>query len=479
MITVFAVFVKAQEYKSIHQIEWEQHHHLAKMPSDYPEDGSGIIPLRGLKKPANTYVVFGYLPDWEYSHAPQYFQYDLLTHIAAFDFTVSSNGNISYPSYWPWTNIINAAHSNGVKVIMTAVNFNGDQLHTIMTDPNVKSNFFERCKAIIGAYKLDGVNVDFESLNTADRGTVVNTFMAELTESVKDDYPDAEISFAGPAVNWGGWDLKGLALSCDYIFIMGYAFAGGWSTTSGPNAPLSGGSINISNTVNVQYGAVTPDYPEKLILGVPYYGNKWQTTTGDARSSVIDHIESTRYSSAIYQSQSFGLLWDTASQSPWYRYQSSGDWYQVWFDDAPSLELKYNLAESKNYLGVGMWALGYDGSESGLWDLLREHYGPAKIPNLSSEYPRKFELLQNYPNPFNSETAISYTLGTSQFKASSYVNLSIYNILGEKMITLISEKQLAGKYQVEWNASDVPSGIYFCRLKTGQEDLTIKMLLNK
>ena len=36
------------------------------------------------------------------------------------------------------------------------------------------------------------------------------------------DYPDAEISFAGPAVNWSGWELEGLALACDYIFIMGY-----------------------------------------------------------------------------------------------------------------------------------------------------------------------------------------------------------------------------------------------------------------
>jgi hypothetical protein len=74
-----------------------------------------------------------------------------------------------------------------------------------------------------------------------------------------------------------------------------------------------------------------------------------------------------------------------------------------------------------------------------------------------------FELFQNYPNPFNPTTAISYKL-----LALSNVDLSIYNLLGQKVATLVSEKQSAGKYEVHWDASGLSSGVYFYRLSTGQ-----------
>jgi hypothetical protein len=74
----------------------------------------------------------------------------------------------------------------------------------------------------------------------------------------------------------------------------------------------------------------------------------------------------------------------------------------------------------------------------------------------------QFELHQNYPNPFNPMTAIGYWLS-----AVSDVELSIYNSLGQKVVTLFSEKQNAGYHQVDWDASGFASGIYYYRLETG------------
>ncbi len=79
-----------------------------------------------------------------------------------------------------------------------------------------------------------------------------------------------------------------------------------------------------------------------------------------------------------------------------------------------------------------------------------------KKSNISSEY----RLSSNYPNPFNPSTTINY-----QLPVTSEVELSIYNLLGQKIITLVSEKQAAGAYTIEWHAKDVPSGIYLYRLK--------------
>jgi len=89
-----------------------------------------------------------------------------------------------------------------------------------------------------------------------------------------------------------------------------------------------------------------------------------------------------------------------------------------------------------------------------------------------SEFPRQFELLQNYPNPFNPVTAIGY-----QLSAVSDVDLSIYNSLGQKIVTLISERQNAGHHEVEWDAGHLASGVYYYQLVAGSFRETKKMVL--
>jgi hypothetical protein len=92
-----------------------------------------------------------------------------------------------------------------------------------------------------------------------------------------------------------------------------------------------------------------------------------------------------------------------------------------------------------------------------------------------SSRPDEFRLYQNYPIPFNNGTAIRYRLAVS-----SHVDLSIYTNLGQKVATLVSKQQAAGTYQVEWDAGDLVSGVYFCKLSTDQgRVLTKKMVLLK
>ena len=88
--------------------------------------------------------------------------------------------------------------------------------------------------------------------------------------------------------------------------------------------------------------------------------------------------------------------------------------------------------------------------------------------------PTIYALDQNYPNPFNPITMINY-----QLPMTSNVELSIYNLLGQKVATLISEKQKAGNHQVEWNASGFASGIYYYRIKSGEFQDVKKMILIK
>jgi hypothetical protein len=85
-----------------------------------------------------------------------------------------------------------------------------------------------------------------------------------------------------------------------------------------------------------------------------------------------------------------------------------------------------------------------------------------------------FKLYQNYPNPFNPITSIQYTMSTRGF-----VQLKIYDILGIEVETLVDEEKPKGNYQVNWNAVNLPSGIYFYQLKTVSNIQTRKMTLLK
>ncbi len=91
-----------------------------------------------------------------------------------------------------------------------------------------------------------------------------------------------------------------------------------------------------------------------------------------------------------------------------------------------------------------------------------------------NEIINKYMLEDNYPNPFNPSTHINY-----QIPEDGFVSLVIYNALGEKVTTLVDQHQTSGKYRVKFVANNLPSGIYFCRLRSNGFNSIKKMILTK
>ena len=484
LLFLLSSIIFSQSHKSIHQLDQEKYSkNIRENSKSLSKNNSSeaIIPINKNKTKNLSKAVFGYFPDWEYdSDAQQNFNYDLLSHIAIFDFKLSSNGSISDPSSWPWTDFINKSHENGIKLIMAVTNFNisAADLHNVLTSSITKWIFMNAVKSKIKNYSLDGVNIDFEAINTADRGDVLNAFMQELTDTVHAISPDLEVSFAAPAVNWGGWNLTNLAKSCDYLFVMGYDFYGSWSTTTGPTAPLVGGSYNVTNTLTVQYATVTAFYPEKIILGVPYYGPSWQTSTLKEGSSVVKFIESLRFKNAQPLAENYGIKWSTAFKNSWYSYSQSSSNYQVWFDNDSSLALKFDLAIAKKLKGVGMWALGYDGSRPEFWNLIERKFSIPVAIN-EEKIVSNFNLYQNYPNPFNPVTKIKFSIPSNKSNQIIFTKLIVYDILGNQIETLVDENKSPGNYEVDFNASRLSSGVYFYKLFFADKSISKKMLILK
>jgi hypothetical protein len=101
-------------------------------------------------------------------------------------------------------------------------------------------------------------------------------------------------------------------------------------------------------------------------------------------------------------------------------------------------------------------------------------YEYSKVVEVKTNQPTEYFLNQNYPNPFNPSTTINY-----QIPKTSFVTLKVYDVLGNEIETLVSSKKSAGNYEITFNSSNLPSGIYFYRIKAAEFTDLKKMVLLK
>ncbi|MEO8514913.1 MAG: T9SS type A sorting domain-containing protein [Ignavibacteria bacterium] len=196
------------------------------------------------------------------------------------------------------------------------------------------------------------------------------------------------------------------------------------------------------------------------------YGNYWFDISGNLPDIPVNDVMFYHpgYSTGIllaatdvgvFISQDYGNSWgELASSLP----------------NTVSIHLDYNAAQNKLRVathGRGIWE--YNGNI-------------IPIIQIQTGIPKEFSLLQNYPNPFNPSTKIKFMIPPSSSVAQTFVRpigLSVYDILGREVTTLVNQKLAPGTYEIEWNASNFPSGIYFYKLTTGDFSESKKMMLVK
>ncbi len=165
-------------------------------------------------------------------------------------------------------------------------------------------------------------------------------------------------------------------------------------------------------------------------------------------------------------------IWEIANNSTW------GNWFRIFYEYGENNNLIHLFGEEWEN---GQWipedvplrVTNPDGILIGFIakELFLYYSPPTNVKN-EKNIINGFILFQNYPNPFNPNTVISYNI-----PEHSLVTLNIYNTLGEKIKTLMQQEQAPGKYQLNFNGNNLPSGIYFYQLKTEKFQQTKKMLL--
>jgi len=153
------------------------------------------------------------------------------------------------------------------------------------------------------------------------------------------------------------------------------------------------------------------------------------------------------------------------------------------FDEDPFC---FQVVSGSSKPGYGGNQLALSGSDMGPWKVLSGWFGyeemnQGKTDNIkSSPIPKSFSLSQNYPNPFNPSTTINYDVPEGQFPM--IVKMSIYDLRGRLIRTLVEEEKLPGTYQVHWNGRDemdkkVSSGVYLYKIVAGDFISTRKMIM--
>jgi hypothetical protein len=133
----------------------------------------------------------------------------------------------------------------------------------------------------------------------------------------------------------------------------------------------------------------------------------------------------------------------------------------------------YHLQAGSPCIDAGDPALGPD-PDGTVADIGAFYFDQMKADDPERTAVRRYELLQNYPNPFNSATQIVFDL-----PQAARAELIVYDVTGRQVTTLFSGMAAAGRNRVSWTAEDLPSGIYFCRLASGDSRQTRKLILMK
>ncbi len=265
--------------------------------------------------------------------------------------------------------------------------------------------------------------------------------------------------------NWNFANLSGRinqsALGTDVIYA---------AVASTHGKPL--GSLKYSTDNGYTW---TEIYSGSIINTLIANGNDvyWGTTDGVFRSidkgtgwtKVVSGITDTNITSLTYFNNK--IVAGTASGKVYISGNKGNSWSSI-SSGALNNYAFTTLASNINYLFGCM-------ENNSIWKYTNSSSTLTEINNINSKI-KNFELCQNLPNPFNPVTKIRFEIPDNY---KGHVSLKIFDILGKEVETLVNEKQSPGEYEVNWDASQYPSGVYFYKLSAGDFSETKKMLLVK
>ena len=384
---------------------------------------SAFIPLKSLKENEvkdYQHEVFGFLPHWNFDNTHT-IDYEALTTLAYFDIKIDSSGEIlkndaGYESFISdeATQIFRKAHKNGVRVVLTLTLMDNSHIRALLDNPQAQQRIIDQSVELVKKRGIDGINIDIEYEGDAgdDYREKFTKFAASMTNKMHAEVSSSKVTvsvYASGVKYPKVQDIGEVAQVTDGIFMMGYDFAVSSSEIAMPTAPLGGYKegkywYDISTAID-DFLTVMPAH--KLILGTPWYGLNFEVYEPSFKAETVswyylgrqgiiqtynnvkEHVHPNRSDATAYKTG-----WDDVGQVGWKAYYmpATDTWRMVYMDDPRSLGAKYDLAKEKGLLGVGIWAIGFEGNSTEMWDIIRQKFG-TKIADIRISEKPIYELL--------------------------------------------------------------------------------------
>lgn len=373
-------------------------------PASYVTSGTGEA-LAGAPVGSNGLrrEIFGFLPYWEVGDSTTTLDWRTLSTVAYFSVGCTSSGALdkidpdgTLTTGWGgWTSskmtsIINAAHKNQTRVVLTISCFawsasGATRQASLLGSASARSTFAKAAAAAVRDRGADGINLDFEPIAAgyADEYTaLVRSVRSELNKVA----PGYQLTFDAMGSIGNQPIVEATAPGgADAVLIMGYDYRSESSTNAGSISPLTGPRYDLTDTVKAYTAKISPS---KVILGVPYYGRAWSTSSNALNAKNISGTQygassAPTYSQVVAFVDAYGRRYDAVEQTPWTTYTKQTctstygcvtSWRELYYDDAASLRLRYDLVNRTSLRGAGIWALGYDGARPELRQALADKF---------------------------------------------------------------------------------------------------------
>lgn len=253
---------------------------------------------------------------------------------------------------------VQRAHSAGMEVwaLVEDIEYDNDLYATFSSTASR-----ERLETMLVSAALeagvDGINIDFESVSR-ECGPHFVQFLRELSIITHANGLVLSVDNYVPEGGRNQYNLKEQGIVVDYVVIMGYDEH--WGANSGAGSVASIGFVErgINDTINRGVSA------DKIINGVPFYTRIWSTKGAEVKCSAVGMQAANDW----VNQYGIKLEWDEGTCQYYGEITSSGTLYQVWMEDAESIQVKLNVMNSYGVAGVSVWRLGYE--TRNIWDLL-------------------------------------------------------------------------------------------------------------
>lgn len=245
-------------------------------------------------------------------------------------------------------------HKKGYKVWPLITNsFNPALTHLLLNSPEGQENLKENMLLLAAKYKFDGYNLDFENIADADREKL-SFFIHELAAALRNNNLTVSMDVTIPS-NTPYWsrcyDRKALAKDLDYVILMAYDQHHPTMRRAGSTAALDWVTQGVEKTLK--------EVPaEKLVLGLPLYARLWESKIGAtlATGKTISMLET----ESLISKEHITPVWNKELGQNYLAYTKDNKLYQVWQENAASLQEKVKLVSKYNLAGIASWRKGFE-----------------------------------------------------------------------------------------------------------------------